>query len=260
MGFILILVSTVAFIPNANADDDFDQNFMYLPQVLAPDVSSPMGAATYKIPIEVPKGRAGIQPNLSLYYNSYNSNGWIGVGWDLNMGFIQRLTKYSVNYGCNPASWNSSTCGNNHEESEFLVSANGSSDELVDRSSDWGAQIYGKKIEQDFSKYYFNSGTQGWEVTDKQGTIHKYGSTTASRQTNSNGTFKWLLDTVQDVYGNNMTVSYTTDIANGQLYLQEIVYTGNGAQTGGISSREPGGSHPRVAQAHTTIIRTTLEV
>ncbi|MFZ0932346.1 MAG: FG-GAP-like repeat-containing protein [Syntrophobacteraceae bacterium] len=186
----------------------------------------------YKIPIEVPKGRNGIQPNLSLYYNSYNSNGWIGVGWDLNMGFIQRSTKYGVNYGCDPASWSSSTCGQNYEKSDFFVSVNGSSNELVLRPEwDSSNQTYGKKIEQDFSKYYFYSTSGGWQVTDKNGTIRYYGSTAASRQTNSNGTFKWFLDKVQDVYGNYMTVSYYTDTANGQLYLQEIDYTLNGAKT-----------------------------
>jgi RHS repeat-associated protein len=112
------------------------------------------------------------------------------------------------------------------------VSANGSSQELVLRSEwDSGNHTYGWKIEQDFSKYYFNSSTGGWEVTDKQGTVHYYGTTTASRQYNSAGIFKWFLDKVQDVKGNYMTVSYYTDAANGQLYLQEIDYTGNGAQT-----------------------------
>ncbi len=50
------------------------------------------GAATYSVPIEVPKGRGGISPNLSLIYNSYQGNGWIGVGWMLDMGAIQRST------------------------------------------------------------------------------------------------------------------------------------------------------------------------
>ena len=51
------------------------------------------GAATTSIPIEVPPGRKGMAPNLSLNYNSNSSNGWIGVGWGLDMGGIQRNTK-----------------------------------------------------------------------------------------------------------------------------------------------------------------------
>ena len=109
------------------------------------------------------------------------------------------------------------------------MSSNGASQELVDRSSSWGAQTYGKKIESDFSKYYFNSLTGGWEVTDRQGTVRYYGSAAASRQTNSYGTFKWFLDKVQDINENYMTLEYYTDTANGEVYLQEIDYTGNGA-------------------------------
>jgi len=55
------------------------------------------GAATYSIPLEVPPGRAGMAPKLALRYNSYQSNSWIGVGWDLDMGAIQRSTKFGVN-------------------------------------------------------------------------------------------------------------------------------------------------------------------
>lgn len=62
------------------------------------DLSSSTGAATYSVPIEVPPGRNGIAPNLTLRYNSYQKNGWIGVGWDLDMGAIQRSTKRGVNY------------------------------------------------------------------------------------------------------------------------------------------------------------------
>src|SRR3990172_2788183 len=39
------------------------------------------GAATINIPIEVPPGRLGIAPNISLTYNSYQKNGPLGVGW-----------------------------------------------------------------------------------------------------------------------------------------------------------------------------------
>ena len=37
------------------------------------------GAATYTIPIWAPSGPKGIQPNISLVYNSQAGNGYVGV-------------------------------------------------------------------------------------------------------------------------------------------------------------------------------------
>ncbi|XXY54988.1 RHS repeat-associated core domain-containing protein [Sorangium sp. So ce269] len=41
------------------------------------------GRAIYRIPIEVPKGRAGIQPDLALSYESGAGNGPAGAGWSV---------------------------------------------------------------------------------------------------------------------------------------------------------------------------------
>jgi hypothetical protein len=60
---------------------------------MIPEPSIFTGSATTSVPIVVPPGRGGIAPNLALVYNSAMRNGWIGVGWDLDMGSIQRSTK-----------------------------------------------------------------------------------------------------------------------------------------------------------------------
>ena len=175
-----------------------------------PTMFSSTGAAVYSIPIDVPKGRAGIAPNLAISYNSYQGDGWIGQGFLLDMGAIQRSTQTQG--------------GLSYSANNFVATANGSVSNLV-ANPNWGSNHFENEIDGAFLNYYYNSSTGGWEVRDKSGTLYKYGSSSASRQQNQYGTFKWLLDTVQDLNGNYMTVTYSQD--QGQVYLSEIDYTGN---------------------------------
>jgi len=182
--------------------------------VYTPENSVFTGAAGYKIPIKVPPGRNGLTPDISLNYNSYFKNGWIGVGWTLDMGAIRRSTRYGVDY----------------DADDYVYEQNGSTKDLVSKTDDWGADYYGAKIEGDFSKYYFNSTTGGWEVTTKDGTRYLYGSSDDSRQfdpDNNLRIFKWCLDSVEDTNGNYMTISYIKD--QEQIYLNQVDYAGNGS-------------------------------
>ena len=66
-----------------------------------PEVSPFTGALGYKIPIVVPPGRNGIAPNLALTYRSQARNGLAGIGWTIDLGSIQRNSKYGLNYANN---------------------------------------------------------------------------------------------------------------------------------------------------------------
>jgi hypothetical protein len=198
-----IAMSTVSMTSEISED-------IYSNQIVNIDISQFSGSASAKIPIEVPPGRLGLAPQLSLTYSNYQGNGWIGMGWNIDLGAIQRSTKHGVNYSA----------------SDYVDINNDRSTELVTNSS-WGTNYYRAKREGALTKYYFNP-TGGWEVTTKDGTKYYYGSTAASRQDSPNGqkVFKWCLDKVQDVHGNYIRIYYIKD--QGEIYLDRIDYTGNG--------------------------------
>ncbi|MEO5727507.1 MAG: SpvB/TcaC N-terminal domain-containing protein, partial [Byssovorax sp.] len=55
---------------------------------------SATGEYQYRIPIDVPQGRAGVQPSLALVYGSRGGNGHLGVGWQLQgLSEINRCAK-----------------------------------------------------------------------------------------------------------------------------------------------------------------------
>ena len=174
-----------------------------------PDTHTNSGAAQMSIPIEVPPGRLDVEPNLEFVYNSFNRNSWLGAGWELHLGAIKRSTKRGVNYSSD----------------NFVVLDSNAISELVCRKEIWGDNYFGRKVENEFSKYYFNVSFDGWVATKRDGTKLFYGTSSKSRMSNSSGTFKWFLDRVEDTNGNYMSIIYTTD--QGQLYPHQIIYTGN---------------------------------
>jgi hypothetical protein len=166
------------------------------------------GTMNYAIPIEVPPGRKGMQPKLALTYDSSGGNGKVGIGWELQVGAIERNTKFGVNY----------------DGDAYVLRLAGSTMDLVYV----GGNDYRAKIEGSFVRIRKNGNI--WEVTDKTGTrylfgqvTNYFGQTTNSRMDGPPGIFKWFLDQVTDTNGNSMTLTYFKD--QGQVYLDRIDYT-----------------------------------
>lgn len=55
--------------------------------------ATPSGGIVYSIPVACTPGRNGLQPNISVVYNSQGGNGIIGYGWDIGgLSTISRAT------------------------------------------------------------------------------------------------------------------------------------------------------------------------
>src|SRR5258707_5925157 len=95
-----VLVFYLILSPAQPAFADFGgtQPTVSNPQVFTdtdlPKIDGPSGAFTQRVPLDIPPGRNGLQPDVSLQYNSQNtSDGIVGYGWSLSVPYIQRLNK-----------------------------------------------------------------------------------------------------------------------------------------------------------------------
>jgi RHS repeat-associated protein len=183
---------------------------------VVPEPDPTTGALIYAYPLTIPPGRNGLAPDLKLTYNSQDAQrgNYVGDRWSLNIPSIERMNKtgtdklYVDNY------FSSSLGGE-------LVQVAGSS--------------YAPKVENgDFLKYEYDGAS--WMVTDKAGTVYKFGSGAANRQDDPGDTgdtvkvYRWMLAEVRDTNGNFVAYSYYKD--GGQIYPDTITYTGNGSSNG----------------------------
>ncbi len=181
------------------------------------------GRLAYQIPIEVPPARQNTQPSVALGYNSGGGNSWCGMGWSLDMGYIERdTTKGSCR------AWSGTTPLNQYDDTKgFMVAFQGVNARLINV----GGNVYRAEVDNGacLKFVYLNP---GWEITDKNGTKYRFGDTAATRIENPNwsaglgsSTFRWALSFIGDVNGNQSYYTYTKD--RNQLYLKQISYNAN---------------------------------
>lgn len=188
------------------------------------------GRFSYSIPIKVAPARQGAEPKLALGYNSAGGNGWCGVGWALETGYIQRDGRNGV-----PILMGVTNTLPQYDDAKgFVASIGGSSGNLIRVSStNQNPVVY--RMQVDTSLLTFNYYTNNhWEVADKGGNTFYFGEGATNQMFNPNtnwtqgassSTFRWALNRVIDVNGNATYLKYTT-ISN-SLYLTNIAYNAN---------------------------------
>ena len=97
------LPQTSAFVPTAMTDIPDPDPLEGIPMVTVDGMSSfgsptgdNSGSASLTYPIVIPPGRHGLQPDVSLHYNSDNGNGILGVGWSIPTPAVTIDTRWGV--------------------------------------------------------------------------------------------------------------------------------------------------------------------
>lgn len=170
---------------------------------------SPTGQFAYSIPLDVPTGRAGMQPSLSLEYSSGAGNGLLGVGWSLlGLSSITRCAKTLASDGV--------VKGVDYQSDDnYCLDGN----KLVAIQGTYGEDNTEYRTEHDiFAKVVsFGNGPDHFTVQTKNGMTHTYTSVTAIRcspdgvsaQDPSTSVIEsWLLASVMDTSGNLMEYTY----------------------------------------------------
>ena len=191
------------------------------------------GTGNCSIPIAVPPGRNGSQPELTLAYSTGGGNGPFGLGWGLGIPSVALKTSKGIP----------------RYQGEDVYVLSGAEDLVLLREETVGS---GTQQEQ---RRHFRPRTEGlfarivhvtggdknrWEVTSKSGARSLYGKDDTSRvydEEHPGRVFQWLLSETEDPNGNRIVYTYKREDKAGlgrewyeinrnynQLYLSKVHY------------------------------------
>ena len=188
------------------------------------------GTGNFTVPIALPPGRNGFQPNLSLVYSTGNGNGAFGFGWSLSVPGVTRKTSKGIpRYIDNPT---------DPKADVFILS--GAEDLVPVDGAPSGAQRYRPRTEGLFALVdrFHDRANDYWRVQSKDGLISYYGTAASAgadpaviaKPALRDKVFAWKLSRTEDPFGNCIEYEYSRDPGDGstpewdQLYLRQIRY------------------------------------
>jgi Salmonella virulence plasmid 65kDa B protein len=188
----------------------------------SPDLHT--GTGNFSVPIALPGGRNGFQPQLQIVYSTGNGNGPFGLGWALSTPGVSRQTSRGVP---------------RYDDAKDTFILSGAEDIVPLHLGDSpGATRYRPRTEGLFARIerHHDKENDYWEVRSKDGLLSLYGTPGAARNDPAaianphpqqrTELFAWKLSQTLDTFGNRIEYEYERDRAEDgphhwdQLYLK----------------------------------------
>ena len=210
------------------------------------------GAASFSLPILVPRARGGAQPTLSLSYGSGAGLGVAGMGWSLGVAYISRETDNGLPEYDDRDAWHPGQDRFVFNGGQELVPVCDVADDLdcsgaleSERMPEWasGWMYFRARVEGSFSRFFWSPDRRTWRVQGKNGITLELGvpldgtGYTGALQvapSDSDQVFQWNLARKFDAHGDRdplgnlepVNVAYYKYRTDGDRpYLQDIFAT-----------------------------------
>ncbi len=184
------------------------------------------GTGNFTVPIALPSGRHGFQPELHLVYSTGHGNGPFGLGWGLSVPGVTRKTSKGVPL---------------YEDTHDTFLLSGAEDLVPVPGGPAGATRYQPRTEGLFARidHHRNASNDYWEVRSKDGLVSLYGTpgvlgndpAVVADPARRTDVFAWKLTSTTDPFGNRIEYLYERDAVQtdgphqwDQLYLSTIRY------------------------------------
>lgn len=185
-------------------------------ETFSPDLHT--GTGNFTVPISLPPGRNGFQPQLNLAYSTGNGNGPFGQGWGLSIPGVSRKTSSGIPRYVD-------------ERDTFLLSG---AEDLVPIAETTGVVRYRPRTEGLFARieHRRDAETDHWEVRSKDGLVSLYGTphsiqndpAVVANPEHRSQIFDWKLTETQDPFGNAIRYEYERDLGNTTDHLWDQIY------------------------------------
>jgi YD repeat-containing protein len=193
------------------------------------------GDAQLDLRIEVPPGRRGMEPDLSLNYDSGGGNSWLGLGWSLPLPEVAIDDRWGVpRYDAGAETETYMFAGTQlgpvahrgeslaREENRTFITRVDDGWESITRHGNSTQEYWWEGVDPDGNRWFFGGDPESGQVS------------AAVLADNSGNVFRWALLEVRDPFANAVRYSYDQVVANAidgaglegrNIYPSEIRYT-----------------------------------